>query len=401
MAKVKTIIMYLSVILLTTALITGCASAGSEKENAAFAVVVGKHSNARVIPFNSEVLQEALSYMYYRCAYVTFINCDADPEAYFQVKISEPSIKNLSKEKQKEIADQYIRQLLEAIKLAEPDSNEFDTLEAISKAAQALAVKDSVHCDKDLLILDSGLSTAGYLNFVDKYLYCDINSIVSELQMKNALPDLTGVDVSWAFCGDVSYPQEPLTEGEKKKLRSIWEAILLASGARSVNFRNDFSSQDSYTNLPLVSTVEVGDDGIHPSPEDEPIETFVLDSKELQFIGDQAVFLNKDLAYDAIADVAEQLSLHSENKVYVLGTTATGSQDFCRELSNRRAKAVTDVLIEMGIEQDRLIPIGLGFEDYWHKDDLDQDGNLLEEEASINRKVMIIDVNGEDAAHIN
>ncbi len=67
------------------------------------------------------------------------------------------------------------------------------------------------------------------------------------------------------------------------------------------------------------------------------------------------------------------------------------------ELSSARAQAVTNELINCGIPEEQLIPIGLGFNDPWHIRDLDEDGKQVEELASQNRKVLIVDVNSADA----
>ncbi len=391
---------------------SGCANGTSAKENASYTVIAGVHSNSRVIPFNSETFKAVLEEICYRFAHVTFINCDSDPEPYFQTKIPEPSVKNLSEEKKRTIAESYVKQLIDIVQQATPDSAEFDTLKAIQKAAQSLNDYDNDTYDKDLLILDSGLSTTGYLDFTTGLLYADPEVVVDTLEEVDAIPDLDGVDVAWAFLGDVGAPQKSLTAGEKENLRNIWEAVLYAAGAKSVVFTNDFSSTDTYKGLPMVSTVDVGDEKIKveylredKTPEisiTDPIETVVLDNASVQFVGDKAVFLNEKKAREAIGKVAKLLEEHPDNKVYVIGTTATGDDDpaFCKDLSDRRAKAVVNVLVEMGVDESRLLPMGLGYEDYWHVKDIDDDGTWIEEEAVKNRKVLIIDVNSDDAKYV-
>ena len=394
-------------------LASGCASDSQAKDNAGYAIVVGAHSNGRVIPFNSETVQNALTYISYRHAYVTFINCDRDPEPYFQTKIPESSVKNLSAEKQKRIAESYVKQLTEIIGQATPDSSEVDTLKAIQKAAQGLGGLDGADYDKDLLILDSGLSTSGYMDFTSGMLYADPQDVVAALEEVNAIPDLSGVDVTWSFCGEVASPQKELTVDERDNLKKIWEAVLVKGGANKVIFTNDFSSAEAYQGMPLVSTVEVGEEKIVVNADlrakapvinvTDPIETVVLDNASVQFVGDKDVFLNESIAREKIEKVARLLDEHPENQVYVIGTTASGRNDesFCQDLSERRAKAVVEVLKEMGIDEDRMIPVGLGFTDHWHIEDIDGSGNWIEENAAKNRKVMIIDVNSEDASFVS
>lgn len=50
--------------------------------------------------------------------------------------------------------------------------------------------------------------------------------------------------------------------------------------------------------------------------------------------------------------------------------------------------------------ESQLIPLGMGYEDPWHIDDVDDSGNQIEKYACQNRKVLIVDVNGEDATKL-
>ena len=408
---VKVMLVLTSVIVISFAA-CACAAEGEAKENAGYALVVGVHSNEKTIPFNSNTVQEVLSDITYRHAEVTFINCDADPEPYFQTRVPEPSVKNLSKDKLKRIADNYIKELTQIIGEAKPDSAEFDTLKAIQKAAQSIKDLDDKKYDKDILIMDSGLSTTGYMDFTKGLLYAEPENVVAALKEVSAIPDLDGVDVSWAFLGDVAAPQQALTVDEKENLKNIWNAVLTEAGAKSVTFRNDFSSSEAYQDLPLVSTVDVGEEEIEiaGSRESRPpvIEIgnsesgtpSALDPSKVSFVGDKDIFVDKKAAKEAIAQVADLMRQYPDNRIYIVGTTATGRDDtaFCQDLSERRARAVADVLIEMGIEEDRLIPIGLGYEDPWHIDDIGSDGHQIEELAAQNRKVLIIDENSQEAS---
>ena len=92
------------------------------------------------------------------------------------------------------------------------------------------------------------------------------------------------------------------------------------------------------------------------------------------------------------------LNAHPENTVYIIGTTASGNEDFCHQLSGKRAEVVRDVLIEMGIPAERMQAVGLGFRDPWHLTDIDAEGNWIEKNAACNRKVMIVDQSSEEAS---
>ncbi len=417
------------VIIMMVLVLSACGEAGETKEDAALSVVAGVHSNGYEIPFGSQTITRYIFNLCYRHGFVTFINVDGDPKPFYQTDIPAPAVSGLSKKKMNEIADEYTQQLISILKTAKPHSSEVDTLKAIRQGAQSLADKDSATTDKVLLVLDSGIATTGYMSFVSDnddvdcgntgLLYAKPEDVVKALESEHAIPDLSGVDVVWAFCGEAAMPQTPLNTDEKDRLQNIWRAVLEAGGAASVKFSNDFTSCVPYEGLPEVSVIETEGEKIKIEGSHKPEETVirigaddgigdgtgpdgVLDRSKVSFVGDKDIFLDKEKARECIAEVAELLEAMPDNRIYIVGTTATGhnAAEFCKDLSERRARAVANVLIDMGIDEDRLIPVGLGYEDYWHVEDLDESGHQIEDLAAQNRKVMIIDTQDEEATHI-
>ncbi len=132
--------------------------------------------------------------------------------------------------------------------------------------------------------------------------------------------------------------------------------------------------------------------------EPTPIETIILDSTRLEFLGDQAKFANEAEALKLLNNVAEELISHPDNQVYVIGTTAgSNTDDFSKKLSEARAKAVKERLMSMGVPESQMIVRGLGSDDPYHEYDMDSNGYLIEEIAQRNRKTIIMDVNSVEA----
>lgn len=392
----------LAAIVMELGLCTGC---GSSSPEVPLAVVVGVHSNAMEIPLNSPSIKEAIYYSCYTYGSISFVSVDGNPKVYYQTKIPEPEVKGLTKRKKQSIANGYTEQLLEEINHASPEVSEVDTLKAIRQASLTLA-GGSETAEKVMVIMDSGLSTVGYLDFTKGLLNADVESIVDALEDAEAIPDLQGITVKWLFSGQTASPQPELSERQKKKLRGIWEAVLLAGGAKEVEFTSDIASDISGREYPEVSIVDVESREIEVEQKEEqsariiiekPLDTIVLDNTSVQFVGDKAIFVDRGLALKNIGALAEQLLNHPNNKVYVIGTTASGNQDYCDQLSSDRAHAVVDVLTDFNVPESQLIPMGMGYEDPWHIDDLDAEGKQIEELAHQNRKVLIVDVNGSDA----
>ena len=77
------------------------------------------------------------------------------------------------------------------------------------------------------------------------------------------------------------------------------------------------------------------------------------------FASDSATLSPKFVA--KIEEVAKVLNMNSEYKVVLEGhTDSTGSEKYNQILSEKRAKAVADVLINMGVSKDRIQTIGYG-----------------------------------------
>lgn len=389
--------------------VLGLSSDSSGNNELALSVVVGMHSNAMEIPINSVSIKDAVYNSCYTYGSISFISVDGNPKVFYQADIPEPEVGGLTESKKESIANGYTTQLLNEIKKATPMVSEVDTLKAIQQAAFTLQGAPE-SADKVMIVMDTGLSTIGYLDFTKGLLDADVDSIVEALKKADAIPSLEGISVVWMFNGQTASPQQELSERQKTKLKEIWREILLAGGASEVRFTTDIASDISVNQYPTVSLVDVEERSIEVNTESlepieivisEPIETVVLDNTSVQFVGDKAVFVNEELAMEHLETLAEELLKQPNNKVYVIGTTASGGLEFCNQLSIDRAQTVVNALIALGVPSNQLIPMGLGFNDPWHVDDLDANGRQIESQACQNRKVLIVDVNGNDAKNFN
>ena len=382
--------------------VTGCGKGAEEKVS--LTILVGAHGNSMEIPLNSATLSRWILETCSSFGDICMINVDGNPVVKYQATIPEPKVSGLSSNKLKSIAEGNAAEVKKVLQTVTAETEEVDTLRAIQMGAQSLQSTDQGK--KVLLILDSGLCTTGQLDIREGFLKAkSLDEVVEGLRSLGELPDLNGVDVIWSYCGETAPPQDALSELDKKKLKGLWESVLRAAGAKSVTFSVDFNSSVPYTGMPSVSVVET--DRIRLSFDKismenvkidlTPIDTFVLDETRVRFVGDQAVFVDERAAEGAVQEIADELLAHKDNQVYIIGTTATGNEAFCQNLSRDRAEAVKSMLIEMGVEEDRMLVYGLGFNDPWHQNDVETDGTWKEEAAVLNRKVLVIDVNSAEA----
>ena len=388
--------------------LTGCGS-GEELEasRVSLAVIGGGHACMPVFSTDCEAIYNGFYDAAITHGSVTMVNCDGAPKVYYQADIPEDSVSGLSDNKKNRIAESYVTQLQSAYLQACAETGEVNTLKAITLAARALEDETG---EKEIVIVDSGLQTTGYMNFTNGLLGAEPEAVVSALESMEALPDLTGTEVVWIGLGDTIAPQEELSERQKEQLKSIWGEVLSAAGASNVTFDNGFSTGVAYENVPQVTTVKVEDETIDVATKEasenpvievaeEPIDTIILDSTRLQFVGDEAIFVDENEANTVLAEVAAELIDHPDNKVYVIGTTAgSESNEFTQSLSEARASTVRDSLISLGVPEEQIADvIGLASSDPWHEYDLDENGNMIEEIATRNRKTIIMDVGSEEA----
>ena len=374
---------------------------GKEKteKTLAVAVVMGWRTGNNKISINAEAITDEIYESCYSNGYVFCARVDGNPEQYIKVNIPEPDVKGLSDAKLKAIANGYKDEIMaEFQSLGAAKYPEADTLEAIRIEAASLR-ETGEDTEKHMVIVDSGLSTAGYLNFLEDDLFkADTQDIITELESKQAIPDLSNIIITWLYCAETAEPQDKLSEAQKNKLKEVYAAIFDAGNAADYTFREDIPTSMSYTDLPEVSTVSADERKI-----DVPVmETIVLDSSKVSFVGDEATFIDPDTAEDAISAVADRLKADPEINVYIVGSTAgmDGDSKWCKDLSKARATAVANVLKDKGISENRLTVLGLGSNAPWHVPDVDSSGNWIEDKAQLNRCVYIVDKNDPDYGEI-
>lgn len=275
-------------------------------------------------------------------------------------------------------------------------TNEVDTLRAITLAADA--VNGSNATDKQIFVVDSGLSTSGYLNFSGKNLFdTDIEFLIENLREKHAIPNLNGIRITWWGLSNVCGEQTALPAEQAFKLKEIWSAILAESGAESIKFNSTPLNAVVYSGiLPNVSEVAVA------VPFIESENGYVaIDIKSLGFKPDTAYISDKTAAERSLSEVIANLKENPSLNIVIAGSCATVGAGG-KALSKERANAVKELLCKRGIDGARISTIGLGsMECSLRVDDLNPDGTLNETQAQKNRAVFIYSADSSVADEIN
>ena len=302
----------------------------------------------------------------------------------------------LSPSKKQDILNTQFEEINTFIGGLRPQAPECDILKAINISADNLADRSGV---KSLVIMDSGLSTTGLLDFRSADVASlKIDEIIGALQSKKAIPNLEGVDVSWYGMGQTTDPQiEPSSE-YKYVLEELWTAILKEAGAKSVHIAREILEDVELdrSDFPKVSPVDCKLEESIIASLDEPM---VFGQEKIKFKSDSAELLtNKKDVEARLKPIVDFMNENSQEKILLAGTTAKyGSQKSCEDLSLKRCETIKTILVSMGIEEARIRLLGLGYENPFYQNDLKADGSQDEVLAVKNRTVIVMSLKSQTA----
>ena len=392
-------------------LLSSCDSANSYDEQSAVAVaiVLGNHANTYGLNLNNPDLTATVSDAASN-GFLSVVCCDGQPYIVSaDLYVVPPQYRQADPAKLRADAQQRAANILSGLTQVKAKHPEFDTLEALTQAMRSFASAPA-DSQKIIYVIDSGLSTAGQLDFRNNLLDADPEIIAELLAERKAIPDFIGVIVKWLQLGDVAAPQESLSYAGVQKLSLIWAAII-EKGDGTIELSNAPSSQvvNDASQYPPVSIVDLPLETpiTFKQPEDSkttetfnPQEVTIFSEQQLHFIRNSAEYVNPTETAAILQPVADYMVQHPEFRGLLIGTTATGNVDFCLKLSQDRVKAVYDTLVSMGVSSEQLVLRGLGFNNPWHIADIDSKGELLEDLAARNRKVILMSADSPEALAI-
>lgn len=380
----------------------------AEVSKPAVAYMMANTACAKTVDSSAPIVQDTMIECAENYGYSFIVRVDGSPELVSAESLDiDEQYKNASRERLSRDARNRATNLLAVLDEVSAVYPEVDYLEGLRCAGASLRSLDSSYTSRSIICCGTGLGTTGYLNFTNNLLSAEPEVIVEMLREREALPDLNDITVYWLGMGQVAAPQEKLTPKQVKNLENIWKAVVEASGGEFVP--NEYITVTSETGqsaeLPSVSTVEI--------PSDRPIvfEPEVLDMVEeavsvfeepvvlgeSQFVCDEATYLHPEVAVETIRPIAEYLIAHDSVNLLLIGSTAGDvTNDSTLRLSQDRADAVRNTLVELGVAAERITTVGMGSDDPWHISGAGYDGPV----ASSNRKVVLIDASSEQAVEI-
>ena len=274
---------------------------------------------------------------------------DGNPQVFGPVRFDEEKANSVQQEKTDKKKSAEVAAMVKSGAASTPET---DLISALSLAAR-LAASGTAE-DKQIVIRHSGVNTADSLPMQELDLVSsDITDLIDQLDAEALIPDLQGVKIHFFGLGDVAGSQQALSKKQVKWLQSFWQSFFERSGAE-VTFHADIVSGSALTNGHSVTPVTPA----------EGVNFVKFSSQKVEFKPDSDDFLDEETARSAIAEVAAQMREGSAHYI-IAGSTAkvdNPTQDGPARLSLLRAQAVRQVLVDAGIDAERLTCVGLGNE---------------------------------------
>ena len=397
---IKSTVIVMAIVIIS-ALLTGCSASAerdTEDHSEALSLVVGNHLCSRELNLNSPTILNAVSETIASYGFISVVSVDGSPSLLAADSYDIPEqYKKASKEKLKADAENKARELMLQVNEVKADDREVDTLEAIRIAVRSFASVPET-ANKTLIIVDTGWSTTGLVNFENNILSADPQAIADMLAEKEAIPDLSNITIIWQQMGDVAEPQQELSPKQRIALENIWKAII-EKGGGIFKCSPEVPNNDVIGgSLPEVSAIKLPEDAETMTVSDALFsEPIFFTEEQIQFKGDSDAYVDPRKAKNCIEPVAEYMNAKPDFTILLIGTTAgdTDSQ-YVRDLSYARANAVKNSLVGMGVSETRIVVVGLGNHDPWHIYGAGTSGEL----AAQNRKVVMISTDDEMAGKI-
>lgn len=412
MKKIITLALTFACVLVLVSTLTACStesSSNASAEKTAVCFVVGGHANSQGLNMNSPLVQDTVYDTVRNYGFIGVVSADGKPEVVHAASYDiDAKYKSASRDKLDMDARSKTTNIIVSMQSVVANDPEVDYLAALRLAVRTLSSLEG-YDSKQIIVLGTGLSTTGVLDFNNNIISAEPEAVVSLLDEKSEIPDFSGITVYWQQMGDVAAPQKDLSSAQRMRLQEIYGGLVESGGGIFVYNEIIANPVNTTLELPAVTPVEIPDDTpiyfdpvIFEETEDEEENVFeepvILTEEQVTFIGDKADYLNPEEAMRTLQPIAEYLVQHPSISIMLAGTTAGDKDsDYTMTLSRARAETVKSTLVGLGVDASRIIAIGLGStNDPWHIWDAGYDGPA----ASSNRKVVLLDASTETAISI-
>lgn len=387
MSKILKSISILLAIVIIVITLGGCSQPNHEsntKTTSSVTLLLGKNKITGRLSLNSKALNSAVTDAAMNEGKIAAVSLEGKPVVLASKNVeSDPN--NQTKGRMKQLANNAINELSASIQEFVPQSSELDIIESINLSIDSLTASDAVG-EKYLYILAPGLSTTGVLDMTSFNIF-ETNSKILVDRVAQYVRDMNDINIKWMNIADVNSDiQQNLDNTQINALKDFYTDLIISKGG-TVEFLSDegdyIVENESYPNVTPVIIPEnkVSTEGIN----------YKLDDTQVRFEPNTATLIDKDAAYRAISEISQSI-IDSEQTVTLIGSTASwGTEKSCLSLAEGRCNKVKQILIEQGVDENKIHikPIGRDSNSPLRVTDLDNDGNFIESEGKKNRFVLV------------
>lgn len=387
--------------------LAGCASSNDwvAAERTAVCYVLANTANSQGLNLNSPMVQDVIYTTVRNYGYISIINADGIPDVVLASSFDiDDKYKKASAERLDMDARAKTTNLIAGMQSVIAIDPEVDYLAALTLAVRTLSSLEG-YDSKTIVVIGTGLSTTGVLDFQNNLISAEPSTIVELLEEKDEIPNFDGITVYWQQMGDVAAPQQTLTSAQRNCLQKIYGGIVEAGGGTFIyndiiaNPVNEGASYPAVTPVELPADIPISfEPDILDSEEVENIftEPVVLTEDQVTFIGDKTEYLYPEEAESVLKPIADFL-MRNDVTILLCGTTAgDGNSAYTMDLSQARAEAVKQSLVDLGVDPSHITAVGLGSTDPWHVYGIP----TSDKAASCNRKVVLLDASSQTALEI-
>jgi len=272
-------VLYIIIAVIVIQSVFAACGQGTAPQNIALAVVVGKHANS--YSFTDEDYGKVRDLMkrafkttegYSALGNISVIVSDGNPktEAILDQAGRKVSLKidvNSAKMRDETIKKRIEQAIMPFIRgeYCRAADEENDLLGSIAEAA--LNIRNNPDSENHIVIMDSGITTAGHFNMLNIDVQTARNEdIIENLNAYGVIPDLSGINISFFGLGNVAPPQEIRDPKLRGKLVDLWTRIIESGNGKltapirySPMGTDPMEYYESGEGYPYVSVVQFSD----------------------------------------------------------------------------------------------------------------------------------------------
>ena len=236
MKKTITFIIICALIFSYVNILAGCSekkNLETSEEKNAVCFVIANTAKSKGLNFNSPLVQDTVYSTIRNYGFIAVVNADGNPEIVHAASYDiDEKYKSASKEKLDMDARTNATNIILSMQNVVADDPEIDYLESLRLSVRSLSSLQG-YDSKSIILIGTGLSTIGVMNFRNNIISADPEAVVNLLKEKSEIPDFTNITVYAQQLCDVASPQKEMTSAQRIKLQKIYSGLIEAGGTVS------------------------------------------------------------------------------------------------------------------------------------------------------------------------